>query len=361
MYSPKIIAERAAKVESTLPIKLREYTIAEVDEWNERLKQLIHPDSKPHVPQLVRPLNEEEQAFVSNEILMTKINFPYWALRYCWLKADKGGIVRMQFWESQELLLKTIAAIEEAKKPILIINLKARQVGSSTLSEAILTHKCTNMYGVTSVVASDEPTKSEFLFNMMERFYNHLPFYLRPHRKFQVKGQQLFFDKLDSLIQVDSGNKRVGGIGQGTTIHSGHLSELATWENTEMITADLLPALMSGASTNTFFILESTANGRSGDWYTWWKAAKRKRFHGFVPVFIPFWILKEKYASDPPTGWGPSERVLKMAESLKNLKGVDLTRNRCIGGMIPMLLTKKPISWISSLLNMPQTMMKLSS
>lgn len=328
MYSSKIIAAKALKLESQLPIKLREYSLGEVDEWVNRLRLLIHPDSTEKNPKLVRSLNAEEQAFVSNEVLMCKISYPYWATHYAWIKGDKGGLHRIKFWESQDMLLSAIAALEEANKPILIINLKARQIGASTISETILTHKVINNYGMTSLVASDEPSKSEFLFNMMERVYDNLPFYLKPNRKYQVKGQQLVFDKLDSHIFVDSGNKRSGGVGQGMTVHCGHLSELATWNNPEMITEDLMPAVLSGASPNTFFILESTAKGKSGKWYEWWKAAKRKKFHGLVPVFIPWWAIKEKHATSPDFGWEPSLRVMKLAMQLKSTKGVDLTRKQ---------------------------------
>lgn len=328
MYSPKVIATKAATIESLYPVKLKEYSLAEIDEWTSRLRLLIHPDSTEGKPKMVRSPNEEERNFIANEVLMCKISYPYWATRYAHIKSDKGGLVRLKFWESQEMLLQAIATLEEARKPILIINLKARQVGASTLSETIMTHKVTNSYGITSLVASDEPSKSEFLFNMMERVFEHLPFYLKPHRKYMVKGTQLVFDKLDSHIFVDSGNKRSGGIGQGMTVHAGHLSELATWNDTVMITQDLIPAILSGASPNTFFIMESTANGKSGDWYQWWKAAKRKQFYDFVPIFIPWWKIQEKYSEDPADGWGPSERILRQAVVIKQTKGYSLTRKQ---------------------------------
>jgi hypothetical protein len=328
MYSPKIIKAKAAKIEKLTPLRLKEHSLSEIDYWVERLQALVPRESTDKNPILTRNLREDEQQFIQNEIAMCKISYPYWATRYGKIKTDKGGLARIKFWESQEMLLSTIGALEEMGLPILIMNLKARQVGSSTVSESILTHKVTNNHGITSLVASDEPPKSEFLFNMMGRILEHLPFYLKPHRKYEVKGQQLVFDQLDSHIFVDSGNKRTGGIGQGMTVHCGHLSELATWNNPEMISEDLIPAILSGASPNTFFILESTAKGRSGSWYMWWKACKRKKFHGFVPVFIPWWAIKEKYAANPELGWGPSERVLKLAQMLHNLKGVDLTRKQ---------------------------------
>lgn len=328
MYSPKIIAQKAKTIESLYPIKLKEHSLAEVDLWTERLNALIHPDSTEGKPKMVRALRPDEKDFIANEVLMCKISYPYWASRYAYIKSDKGGLVRLRFWESQEMLLRAIAVLEESLKPILIINLKARQVGASTLSETIMTHKVTNSYGITSLVASDEPSKSEFLFNMMERVYDHLPFFLKPHREFHVKGTQLVFDKLDSHIFVDSGNKRSGGIGQGMTVHAGHLSELATWNDTTMITQDLIPAVLSGASPNTFFIMESTANGKHGDWYSWWKSAKRKKFHDFVPLFIAWWRIQEKYSAEPADGWGPSDRIIKQALVIKQTQGIDLTRKQ---------------------------------
>ena len=328
MYSKKVINQKATAIESACPIKLKEYTVDEIDAWAEHFKALVHPNSTEQKPQYTRNLNEQEQLFVANELMMCKINFPYWATRYAFIKRDKGGLCRFSFWESQEMLLETIGSMEDQNIPVLIINLKARQVGSSTLSEAILTHKAIYSGGTTSLVASDEPNKSEFLFNMMERIYDNLPLYLRPHRKFRVKGSQLYFDVQDSLIDVDSGNKRVGGIGQGVTIHSGHLSELATWANTDQITADFIPAVLSGASSNSFVILESTANGKNGFWYESWKAAKRKEFYGFMPVFIPWWAIKEKYSTEPELGWEPSERIMKQAMQIKAQKGIEITKKQ---------------------------------
>lgn len=328
MYSPSLIKEKARKVEATLPVALKEYTLNEVVEWSERLKSLIHPDSTVAKPKLIRPLYPEEQDFITNEILMCKISYPYWCPRYAFIKLDKGGVERVVFKESQEILLRILGDLEEANVPAKLIILKARQVYASTFCETVITHKVMNTPGVTAVVASDEPDKSEFMFNMMERVYDNLPFYLKPHKKFHVKGSQLYFDELDSLIDVDSGNKKVGGIGQGMAIHNGHLSELATWQNTDQITADLLPALISGESPSTFFAMESTANGRSGPWYEWWNAASKGRFYGFKPVFIPWWVMTEKYASPEPVGWSPSERVLKLAEQIKLTKGIQISRKQ---------------------------------
>ncbi len=297
-------------------------------EWVDRLNKLIHPDSTDIKPRLVRNLQPDEKTFVANEIAMCKISYPYWCPRYCFIKLDKGGVDRLVFKESQEMLLSVLGKLEEAGTPAKIINLKARQVYSSTFSESVLTHKSMMTSGITSVVASDEPDKSEFLFNMMERIYDNLPFYLKPRRKYRVKGSQLYFDQLDSLIDVDSGNKRVGGIGQGLTIHNGHISELATWNNTDQITADIIPAILSGESPKTFFIVEFTANGKHGSAYQFWRSARRKQFYGFVPVFIPWWVMTEKYASEPETGWGPSDRVIKLAAQIKMTKGRELTRKQ---------------------------------
>ena len=161
---------------------------------------------------------------------------------------------------------------------------------------------------------------------MLLRVLNRLPFWLRPHVEHKVKGTELFFDRLDSSIFVDSGNKRVGGVGQGKTFQNGHLSEMATWEDSKMVEEDLIPAVLSGMSPNMFFIMESTAKGYN-HWRRWWIASKKDNFHGFVPVFIPWWSIKEKYAADPTGGWSPSSAITLVADNLKQV-GVDLTRKQ---------------------------------
>ncbi len=329
MYSPKVIAASVASVESKMGITLKEHTIAEVEEWNYRLNKLINPESTPtSFKGLTRPLSEEENLFISNELLMSRINYPYWATRYAWIRRDKGGEIRMQFWESQEMILKVMGALEESLKPILLLNLKARQVGSSTLAESVMTHRVITTPGITSLVAADEPGQSEFMFNMMERLYDKLPYWMRPHRKFNVKGTQMFFDELDSNILVDSGNRRVGGMGQGKAVHLGHLSELATWENPDMVTEDLFPAVMSALSPQTFFIMEFTAKGKVNATRDWWINAKRKKFYGFTPVFIPWYAIKEKYATDPPSAWIPTTRSLTMAKSIEATKNTRITKKQ---------------------------------
>lgn len=326
MYSPKVIAKLANQIESTTSLKLKEHSIPEVDEWLERMSEVCVPDGRERW-KWNRPLSPEEQEFVFNEQLMCKINFPYWATRYAYIRHEKGGEVRIKFRESQEIMLGHICRMQEEGVPILIINLKARQIYSSTLSELILTHKVTTTTGITSLLAADEPAQSEFLFNMMQRVYEHLPWFLRPHRKYEVKGTQMLFDELDSNILVESGNRKVGGIGQGKAVHAGHLSELATWVNPDMVTADLMPAILSAASKDTFFILESTAKGKMSRWRDWWISAKRDEFFGFRPVFIPWYVLKEKYATDPPVDWVPTERTIIRGKSLE-VRGVELTKKQ---------------------------------
>ena len=75
MYSPLVINKLAAKIEGAMPIKLREYSLAEVDEWVERM-QLLQEQTGKQTWKLKRPLSEEEQMFKLNEQLMCKINFP---------------------------------------------------------------------------------------------------------------------------------------------------------------------------------------------------------------------------------------------------------------------------------------------
>lgn len=323
MYSPKIIAQKATSLESQLPVRLKEHSVAEVVTM---VEQINSARDRQDATKLRRPLTEAEKLFIHNEILLCGISYPYWATRYAMIKADKGGLTRIRFWESQDLMLGVIAEMEEAGLPIKIVNLKARQIGASTLWETLLAHKCMNRNGYNSLIAADEPQQSHYLFSMMLRIYDSLPFWLQPHVGGRVKGTELFFDKLDSAIYVDSGNKRVGGLGQGKTIMSGHLSEIATWENAGQVTEDLVPSLLSGESPHTIFVLESTARGYN-HWHDWWKAARDDQFFGFRPVFIPWYAITEKYAAPPPSGWGPSDQVQLVWASLKT-RGVELTRKQ---------------------------------
>src|SRR5262245_60032876 len=93
----------------------------------------------------VRPLTDDEQRFVSSARLRVIFDFPYFAERFCWIDQEGHGLRRLTpFWESQQLVLDQLGRREKANRDsgspdrLLLNILQARQLGVSTLSEALV-------------------------------------------------------------------------------------------------------------------------------------------------------------------------------------------------------------------------------
>lgn len=276
---------------------------------------------------LHRPLKPEEERWILNELTLSKASFEYWGTRYALIKTKEAESSPLfPLFESQSIILDRIGKIEEScvsgerLDGILVAILKARQLGASTLSEAMLAHRAFLYGNTTALIAADTPDQSSFLYNMLERIYDNLPWWMKPEQKYREKGNQLYFGGTDSLILVEAGKSVRGGatmgqergqMARGKTIPLAHLSEISTWENAAQIDDALLPAIPRHHRTLALF--ESTARGRGNEWHDIWLVAQ-KGIGRILPIFIPWYGESKTYISRAPVGWEPSELSLAHAE-----------------------------------------------
>lgn len=320
MYNAAVVSKRLTKLADTLrrdidpTFTFREYTPEEVDGWVARLADAYDPEKEV----LRRALTVDEVAFIRHEIHRCKADARYALTRYFWIKTKGQELVRFAFMESQEIIFARIAERElaavrgETGDGILLAILKARQLGASTLTEGLIAHRVFFYGHTTGLVAGDVPEQTEYLFSMMVRIYDHLPWWMKPHRQYSVKGSQMYFDVQDSLVLGasglsvrggDSGQER-GSMGTGKTIALAHLSELALWQNPYQIDDALMPSIPE--HPRTLAIFESTAKGRGNWWHKLWQGATRgvKRPK---PVFVPWYAESHTYTRPAPVGWTPSQ------------------------------------------------------
>jgi hypothetical protein len=269
---------------------------------------------------LLRPLKPEEERWILNELVMSKASFEYWATRYTLIKTKEASSTPLfPLFESQAIILDRIGKIEEKcvsgerLDGILVAILKARQLGASTLSEAMIAHRAFLYGNTTALIAADVPAQSAYLYNMLERIYDNLPWWMQPEQKYREKESQLYFDRTDSLILVESGKSVRGGatlgqergqMGRGKTFPLAHLSEISTWENAAQIDDALMPAIPR--HHRTLAVFESTARGRGNEWHDMWLVAC-KGIGRVVPIFIPWYGESKTYVSRAPEGWEPSD------------------------------------------------------
>lgn len=338
MYDAEVTADRTARVEEHFNFSLTRYSVAEVAEFRDRLQNAWDDKGAD-----LRALSTEELRFVQNEILFGKVDFSYWAERYCYVNlagADVGPLYPL--WESQRLILEKIAELErrtyfdDHPDGILVNILKARQLGASTLAEAMLAHRITTQSNIFGLIAADVPEQSGFTFDMLERVVEYLPRYLLPTKTDHVKNAEIAFDT-GSHIWVGSGKsirgveQRRGQLGRGKSLSCVHLTELSTWESTEQIDAALMPTIHIHPQALVLF--ESTAKGRNNWWHHHWKSSKAG-IGRFTPVFIPWYAERSRYWLPAPPQWMPAPDTLAHARRCEETgprwvgKDVRLTRNQ---------------------------------
>jgi hypothetical protein len=173
---------------------------------------------------------------------------------------------------------------------IRIIILKARQMGQSTIVEAIIFSLSILYPDFQSLIVSHESESAEHILGMTKRYWTTYPF--RRFHDEQYNGRkQLAWSDLGSNIVVATA-KNVGA-GRSKTLHALHASEVAMWDQPEELITGLRQAIPSIGLTAIFY--ESTAKGIGNFFHTTWQAAKMGRSE-FVPMFFP-WFFDPMYTA----------------------------------------------------------------
>lgn len=351
MYSAKIIDRRQRELESTLAIQLHRYSPAECEAWVEHLerrrekiaaRERIKPEEVTR-----RYFSDEERAFMRNETLLSSVDFLYWCERYAFIIADSelgGGLQRLIPWGPQKILLAYIAHLEEemveahargeSVDGILIALHKARQLGATMISRALIIHRLVTSSHLLAVTASVDDDKVLALQERDQRILTNLPWWMQPHQGYGEKGLHLYFDKLDTKLQYQTLVQK-SGIAQGESYVLGHLTEVASDPfGGFFLQKDYFPTIPRAPWV--LHIMESTAQGRDNFW-RFFVDEVRKGQSRWRLVFIPWYAEPRKYRRTPPEGWVPSEDSLRVAEIIYN------TSKEYIGKQI--MLPRENLYW----------------
>ena len=174
--------------------------------------------------------------------------------------------------------------------------LKARQPGVSTYVAGRFYRRVTSDGGVRAFILTHREQATDNLFAIVKRFHDHYPKREKQDTK-HANARELAFAALDSGYQV--GTAKASGVGRSDTIQLFHGSEVAFWANAEEHAAGALQAVPNQDSTE--IILESTANGVSGLFYSMWVRASAGDSE-YIPVFMP-WQAHEEYRAQPRKDW----------------------------------------------------------
>lgn len=234
------------------------------------------------------------------------------------------GLVPFVFNEAQDLIHKQIEEQRKRTGKVRAIILKARQQGISTYCTGRVFWKTKYMPLSRSVVMAHDSATSEALFTMSKDVHANMNPMFRPEISRTNAKEMLFVTRKKDESGEEYEEKRGYRLytagspeaGRGTTPTVAHLSEVAFWQFDEKILAGLFQGIPNAPGTEV--ILESTANGISGEFYRLWKTAEAGR-NEYIPIFIP-WFVTSEYRLTPPEGWEMDEEE----EAYAKLYGLDL-------------------------------------
>ena len=239
---------------------------------------------------------------------------------------DKAGnLVPLLLNEPQKRLYAVIKREWEAGRPVRIIILKARQMGFSTVTAAIIFWMAATAHAVRCMVVAHKDEATDNLFQMYKRFYENLPEQIRPSLQ-ASNAKELVFDKPSRTQGTKGLGSRIrcataGGqsVGRSYTLKALHLSEVAFWPGKK---AQTLTGLLQAVPDlpGTLVIMESTANGFEEFKNRWDDAveAQREGRDGYIPVFFAWHEMKE-YRRKVPKGF----QLTAEEEELKQIYNLD--------------------------------------
>lgn len=354
MYHPKIVEKRLNRLADAIRTSIDPaFSFIDIEAGRRksfiaRLDSIWDPEKKA----LNRPLHIDEEAFIRHEINRCKGDFLYWLTNYCYIKNKHAELVTVKPTHVQELFIQRVAEGESAAifdksgDGVLFAVLKARQLGISTISECIISHRVIFYGSIAALIASDVDDHTINLYEMVIRVLENLPWWMIPRstddkKDYRAKNSLISFYDQDSIIRFGSGKnmqgskfQEKGSIGTGQTLHQVHISEFALWANAEQIYDSLLPAVPM--STKTFLVLESTAKGRNNEWHKTWERAKRG-LGRLKPVFFPYYTDPNDYRLPAPTNWSPMQHTINHAER------VAATSSKWVGKTVT--LTRDQMFW----------------
>lgn len=229
-------------------------------------------------------------------------NDPIWFIEnFLYIRDKTANIVPFKLNKAQRIVMEHILRMRKAGKPVRIITLKARQMGLSTLYEAIIFHDTMTNENKNSLIIAHEESASSNLFQMSKLYFENIPEIIKPMKKY-ANGKVLSFENptnddaekaknpgLRSKISIATAGS--GEVGRSSTIHNLHASEVAFFPDAKTTMLGLMQAVPDQPNTN--IIWETTANGVGDFFHEQWQLAE-KGMNEFTPIFLP-WFIQPEY------------------------------------------------------------------
>jgi hypothetical protein len=225
-------------------------------------------------------------------------DFPRYAREVLRIQTKDAQLLPFELNRAQRRLWEIVAQDIEARRPVRIYILKARQLGFSTLIQGLAYWVVSLRKNRTALVTAHEEGAAANMFLKSQIFYKSSPAELRPMLRLSNR-QELHFANpdpkataenmgLESKIAVRTANNR--NLGASMTVQFLHLSEFAKYER---VLQEVKVAMATVLQTvprlpDTFVFLETTADG-VGYAKDFWDGD-----NGYRKIFVS-WVADETY------------------------------------------------------------------
>ena len=260
-------------------------------------------------------LTKAEEAAAVKEAVRCRNDFVYAARNYFWITNKNLEDQLLTLNEAQEIILHKLLEIKAKNKPQKLIIVKGRQLGCSTLIEALIAWRTMFLANVHAIVVSyDRGHVADALFPIMTTILDKMPWWLKPmvasrrldeglHFHNPRHDQRDEFPGLDSRVLLKAANSTTA-VGAGVRLSAAHISEFCLFEPSvaqKIIDQEMRHALID--DVNTFAILESTGRGANNYTHKLWKnCVARAERADWYPLFLPAFFEKRR-ATTPPPNW----------------------------------------------------------
>lgn len=172
-----------------------------------------------------------------------------------------------------------------------IIVLKARQMGISTITEAVGFTLSFIYERYRNLIVAHEIPASQNLLKMTQLYWDTYPYKFLYTPKYNSRNDLEWIETGSSIKVATAGNKNLG---RSATIHFLHASEVAFWPEASDAFLGLRQTIPNVPGTG--IILESTANGIGNFFHSMWVAASENEVE-YAPLFFPWHQYPEYTAS----------------------------------------------------------------
>lgn len=222
-------------------------------------------------------LAKEKELFEADPVALVKSG-------YLMIRDKDGELIPLSPNSTQARILSLIQSRRRQGRPVFLFILKARQLGVTTLAQALIYAFSSQRANLNALDVADDVDGASYIFKMNELFHEQM-LLKNPHLTPQAR--RLDEKRLEfvthSRIMIDTA--RNAKAGRKYTLKLVHLSEVAFYENYKELMQALNPAIPK--TEDTLVLLETTANGINE-----------------VSKF--YWKIKAAYAANPEnTDWIP--------------------------------------------------------